>query len=281
MIELFTIGFMPRERYAEAAQCLRALLKNSALAFQLLVIDNQIPLKYKREMEMELHNSQNVQWISCDSDLLPNQIRNILIKHCRTRYLCILENDTEVQKNWDAELLDAMRETGAQVAAPLIIEGRGDGGVHFDWRLDVINPKILNGKRFIEILPKTSWDEYTSGTLARKRVQFIDGHCFILDLETLTVDNLFDETLNTRMEVDLCLSLWEQQAKLVFEPNSRVNFIPPSSINADERDYYAFRWDKIIASKSQDKVVKKWNLQNPPSTSQFVDDRLKIADIAK
>lgn len=275
-----TISIIPRERYSEMSGCLKYLIANTPVPFRLSIIDNGIPLEYRAEILTELNKLTNIEWIKVPHLALPNASRNAALRHCKTRYICLLENDILVSDGWIENMIHSMKSHHAQAVAPIIF--LPDGGVHFDWRLDKIIAKKSDEEiTSIDILAKPNFDEYDSGTLATKQVDFIEQHCILFDMySTSNINTLFDEELNTRCDIDMCLRLWEQGSVVVLEPNAKVIFKMPQShedIEIEEQEYFKKRWDIDMARKSHSILVSRWKLINLPESTEFVENRLSLA----
>lgn len=268
-----TVGFVPRERFSVADKCLQRLVECTKIPFTLVILDCNTPSKYQKRLLPILNGIPHVKTIRTDQYCLPNKSRNLVIQECDTEYLCFIENDVWAEDGWLAFLLDALENAPADVAAPLIIEGEGDGGVHFDWRLEMTREIKFSEGTKLEILPKDNWDEYTSGNLERKRVEFIEQHCMLFRRKVFEDIGLFDEEINTRMEIDMSLALRSKGVSVVFEPKSRVHFLPPENIEDEERAYFRFRWDLDTARLSHERINDRWKLINCPSSLPFVEDR--------
>ncbi len=267
------IGVSPRERFAVAAEALSQLFAATPELFRLVIIDCATPDKYWREIEPVLAGRANVRVIRREEYLLPNQSRNILTGECRPdEWVCLLENDVFVQDGWLTSLMLACNETGADAAVPLIIEGNIDGKVHFDKRMGRIEPVTDAEHPMWSILPPV-WDFHDMHA-SRRMQQVIEDHCVLYRPGVIHRLPTRDEELNTRELIELAMSLHSIEAKVVFEPASRVVFKPPPLIEREERDFFAHRWNRERADASRLRVVQRWNLDSMPSSARFVDKRL-------
>ncbi|MGH7801487.1 MAG: hypothetical protein ACREOW_12835 [Thermodesulfobacteriota bacterium] len=67
-----TIGFVARERFSVASECLQRIFDCTHIPFNLIVVDCNIPQVYWQQMEKVLRGRSNVRVIYTDRYLLPN-----------------------------------------------------------------------------------------------------------------------------------------------------------------------------------------------------------------
>ena len=130
-----TIGWYPRERFSVAAESLEALLENSPDC-RLIIVDPDTPSRYMEQIRAILGDRQ-VEIISTGRHILPSAARNLIIDRVQTDYVAFAENDVLVTPGWVENLIEACESTPADVATPLLIEGRGTSP-HFDKTLGEI-----------------------------------------------------------------------------------------------------------------------------------------------
>jgi GT2 family glycosyltransferase len=270
---MLTIGFLARERYVLAAESLASLYASTTVPFELVLVDAATPARYLSEMRAVLEHHDNWRFVHADRPLLPAAAKNLILKEAHTEYLCLLENDNLFNRGWLEPLLDACETGGADVAVPLIREGRGTAGhfdhhlgevVHLDdgrWRVDpVVRPRELSTER--------------------EQVTFVEQHCLLFRRSIFDRIGEFDEELNTRDEVDLSLALHHEGATVVLEPGSVVNYVPPTSPpEEDELPYYRIRWDLERAEASRERIRERWSLVDTPGDLGFVRYRNAIPDL--
>jgi GT2 family glycosyltransferase len=274
-----TIGFVPRERFSLAARSLQSILEHTPPPFHLIVVDGNIPERYRREMDEVLRRFASVELIRRDHYLRPNQSKNLVVAAARDQYLCLIENDVLVAPGWLDHLIAACEEHPAEVAVPLIIEGPlNGGGVHFDELLGSVREVETPAGQQLEILPRTTRRERDRGT-PRRTVQFMEQHCLLFQRRVFDRIGPFDEDLNTRDEIDLSLALYRAGAAVVFEPRCAVAYFPPFPPNQDELPYFFFKWDLERAAASRERIREKWNLTACPGDLEFVKDRNRIGSL--
>ncbi|EGJ34108.1 MULTISPECIES: glycosyltransferase [Moorena] len=273
-----TIGFIPRERFSVAAECLQRIYDRTHIPFKLIVVDCQIPKVYRQQIENVLEGQRNVKFIHTDHHLLPNQCRNLAIREAKDDFLCLLENDVLVEDGWLSRLIEACDEYPADVAAPLVLERLGQfEKVHFDDRLDDIKPIQTSDGIKLKILPRSTPKEDDRNASDRRTMKFIETHCMLFRTEVFDRIGEFDESITAQEEVDVSLALYDKQVPIVFEPKAVVTFLPPPPIYPDEKEYYYLKWNPDTYRQDYLHVAKKCNLDNPPSAMGVVTARRKYA----
>jgi GT2 family glycosyltransferase len=272
-----TIGFVPRDRFCKAAEALELLYANTEIPFDLIVVDCNTPERFRQEMERVLKGRGNVKTIRTDHYLLTHQAHNLVLKENKSEFLCLMENDILVEKDWLSSLLAACEEHPADVAVPLIIEQVEEfRKIHFDDRLGYIKKtKTADGiKR--EIAPRAVSKEHDLAS-ERRSVGMIETHIVLYRSSVFDRIGPFDETMSTRAEVDVSLALDQAEVPMVFEPKAQVVYAPPPPIYPEERDYYLFKWDDDRAVQNHHRLEEKWNLIQLPSSVDFVKRRRALA----
>jgi len=277
-----TIGFVPRERFSLAAESLQRIFDYTDIPFNLIVVNCNIPTVYWQQMEAVLQGRDNVHVIHRDHYLLPNQSKNLVIPEAHDEFLCLIENDNLVKDGWLSQLIAACEEYPADVAVPLMIEGPvGARKVHFDDSLGQIRTVETPEGPKLEVLPRAERKELDRGR-GRRTVQFMEQHCLLFRRSVFDRIGRYDEALNTRDEIDLSLSLYQAEVRVVFEPKCEIHYIPPYPPRADEIDYFFMKWDLERAAQSRDRLRKKWNLVYVPGENiEFVKDRNRIGHLHK
>jgi GT2 family glycosyltransferase len=274
-----TVGFLPRERFSLAHESLQCLLDCTSFPFHLVIVDCNIPDKYKQQMTKVLRGFKDVRFLRYENYLLPNQSRNRLIDHTSDEYLCFIENDILVEKDWLSHLLSVCEETTARVAAPHIMEGREPlGPAHFDWRHYQIREIPGPDGNQIQILPRTSWEDYKGDQFKRRQELFIESHCMLFHRKVFDAFGYFDEEHNSREEIDICLNLHRAGIPVWFEPKSHVHFLSPDkkTLEPEEKEYFKMKWDLDRALRSHQDIQKKWNLVEIPTSIPFVKRRIAL-----
>jgi hypothetical protein len=269
------IGVIPRERFNVAAEAVRRIVKHTSVPYRLVIIDCNMPERYRSEVEHALPASAPVDVLRFDRYLLPNESRNHVVAAAQhedkqsNEFVCLIDNDVFVEPGWLERLLAACEEESAGVARPAVLKF---GKVHFDCRLGPVSfvlgspghrPRIGGWTRTSEFHPDQG----------RRRVEWLEMHCLLFRTSVFSTIGPLDGTLNTREHVDLSLALRAKNVPIVFEPSSRVHFMPPPPVRTDERPFFFFRWDTTRAVASNARVKTKWNLVHYRSNIDWVFSR--------
>jgi GT2 family glycosyltransferase len=270
-----TIGFVPRERFALAAESLATLVATTPPHHRLVVVDAGGPPAVLAEVEAVLAGHPHAEVVSTGRPLLPAASKNLVVERASTDYVALVENDVLYPVGWLDGLLAACEEAPADVAAPLIREGRRPIP-HFDALLGTIAESAEHPGK-VEVRPLAE-PRHTVAT--RAPVQFVEQHCLLFRRAALERIGPFDEQLNTRDEVDLSLALWHAGLTIVLEPAVQVDYIPPTfEVRDDELAFYRQRWDLDRARVSRDRIRVRWNLVDTPGDLGFVRYRNRIPQV--
>ncbi|MDP8927082.1 MAG: glycosyltransferase [Actinomycetota bacterium] len=272
-----TIGFVPRDRFCKAAESLQRIFDHTDIPFTLVVVDCNIPERFRQPIQAVLEGRDNVRIIRTDRYLLSNEAHNLILRETEDEFLCLIENDILVEDKWLSHLIAACEEHPADVAVPILIERQeGFEKIHFDDRLGYIESVASPSGPKLEIRLRSTSKEYDL-TASRMTIGMMETHCMLCRTEVLQRTGPFDESLSTRAEVDFSLALHHVGARIVCEPMSRVIYSPPPPVYPEERDYYFFKWDLERAVENHDHLIAKWNLVNLPTSTDFVRMRRALA----
>ncbi len=275
-----TIGVIPRERFNLAAEAIRRIVEHTSVPYRLVIVDCNTPERYRSQVEQALPANAPVDVLRFDRYLLPNESRNHVVAatHCENSendaFVCLIDNDVLVEPGWLERLLAACEEESAGVARPAVLKF---SKVHFDCRLGPASLAIGSPGHRSRIGGWTRTSEFDPDQ-GRRRVEWLEMHCLLFRTSVFSVVGQLDETLNTREHVDLSLALRAKNVPIVFEPSSRVHFVPPPPVRADERAFFFFRWDTSKAVASNARVKTKWNLAHYRSNIDWVVARQSRVD---
>lgn len=269
-----TIGWFPRERFAVAAESLRSLLDNSPDC-RLIIVDPNTPSRYMREIEATL-GDHPAEFIRTGEYVLPSTSRNLVLERVDTEYVALVENDVLFTPGWVEKLVAACEEVPADMASPILYEGRGQKE-HFDKGLGQIRESREQPGKY-EVVPLTA---PRNSARTRQVVDFVEQHCLVCRMTVFDKIGGFNP-LFTRDDVDLGFALWNAKCTAVLEPSVQAHFVSPSWRPAeDELPFYRFRWDLQRAQQSRDEIRERWNLVDTPGDLGFVKYRTLIAELPR
>jgi len=276
-----TIGFIPRDRFCRAAECLQRIFDCTKIPFNLIVLDTKVPQNYRKSIEGILKNRKNIEIIYVDEYLDSFQARNMLIEKTEDDFICFIENDVYVEDGWLSYLLKACEEHPADVAVPLIFEPHGKSNiVHFDVRLGSISTVNDQEGSKLEILPMDRDKEMDRHNGNRRSAELIESHCILFRRRVLDRISFTAERISSSdCHIYLSLELYEEGVPIVFEPKSHVTFLAPPPIYPDEKEFYCKYWDPDLSIQTRARIINKWNLVDCPETLAFVKSRLRLAAV--
>jgi GT2 family glycosyltransferase len=268
-----SIGFVPRERFSSAPESLKSILEHTDTSTKLFIVDCQTPVEIWREIEGLIRGRDNVRVIRSESQLLPNQARNAVLREADSEFLCLIENDNIVQAGWLETLRNACEQLSADVAAPLLMEGRpGTSKVHFDDALGTVMADPTGAEETLSITPRVPTREMARQ--GRQLVDCLETHCLMFRRSVFDRLGDFDESLNTSEEVDLSLALKHVRAPIVFEPACTIHYILPTyPLPEVDRAYFMKKWNLVQAKESHSTIKTKWKLSQLPQIIGFVEER--------
>ena len=267
------IGFVPRERFSLAPESLESILKNTDSSIELLIVDCDTPPAVWKSIVKIIRGRDNVRVLHSDAHLLPNEARNAVVRETDAEFLCLIENDNLVEAGWLETLRNACEELAADVAVPLLMEGRpGTSKVHFDDNLGAVTADWTEGRESVSISPRTSTREMAKR--GRQLVDCLETHCLLFRRSVFARLGEFDELLNTSDEVDLSLALKHANAPIVFEPACKIHHVLPTYPLPDvDRPYFMKKWDLVQAHEAHKRIQAKWHLAELPKVIGFVEER--------
>jgi GT2 family glycosyltransferase len=272
-----TIGLVPRERFSYAARALTRIFETAAVDFQLVVVDCDTPRTYWQQIEVLIAGRPNVEVLRADRYLLPNESRNLVTQAASGEYTCMIENDVLVSPGWLTRLLETAVECDADAVAPFLME-RNEMQHHFDAAMGQIEHREGANGRELRIEPLAGPEALEAMTSPRP-IEMAECHCLLFRTDVLRRMPPFDGRFYMNEFIDTSLALHQAGAKLVFEPRSRVTFMPPPPVEPAERDFYLSRWDFESAMRSHRLLKEKWGLAalpaglDTPDSTAFLHDR--------
>jgi Glycosyl transferase family 2 len=271
-----TIGVVPRERFCLTAETIRRIVANTSAPYRLIVVDAATPDRYRSQFERALPVDRSVQLLRFDRHLLPNESRNRIVAATEDEFLCLIDNDVLVEPGWLEPLVAACEAESAGVARPVVLKS---GDVHFDRGLGPLSTALGTPGCRAQIGGRSRPSEFDPQE-GRRQVDWLEMHCLLFRRSVFSVIGPLDEALSTREHLDLSLALRSRGIPIVFEPESRVHFVPPPPVHPDERPFFFFRWDVDKAIASNARVRTKWNLSRYRSNVDWVLARRSRVDRA-
>ena len=234
-------------------QCLPSVLATGHPAFEVVVADNgsaDDTVAWLRATHPQ------VRVVEHGENLLFAEGNNRALPHCRGRYVCLLNNDVEVEPGWLSPLVDALDSDGAVAAVQpkLLQHGRRD---YFEYagaaggHLDAFGYPFARGRLFDAVEPDRGQYDRPAD------VFWATGACCLLRTSALDdvagPGGVLDRRLGMHMEeIDLCWRLWRAGYRVRAEPASRAYHIGGASlaVGSPRKTYLNFRNSLLMLFKN-------------------------------
>ena len=271
-----TVGFVARERFSLAAKALRVLYKHTDIPFRLIIVDCNIPTRYRKQMERAVKGQTNVTFLDIDREILPNHAKNMVYEASGDDYICFLENDCVVPDGWLSKLIDACESFPAQVASPLLFDrAPWKGKIHHAWKLGSIKVEHDSVMERIRLVPHGG-DAYTwHKRLEPFQADLIESHCVLYHRRAFEKIYPLPEDLSVDEFVDSSIALYKLGIAMIIVPSVKISFYSPSCVQKEELPFFRFRWDTDKAAKSMAYLTTKWNIVNVGKSDAFSKERLE------
>ncbi|MDJ0842744.1 glycosyltransferase family 2 protein [Crocosphaera sp.] len=257
---IVTIVVVPRERFSYTKESLESIYDNTQFPFNLVYVDGNSPRHIKQYLENK-SKEKDFKLIRTDYFVSPNQARNLALKYVKTRYVIFIDNDVLVARDWLEKLVNCAEETDAWMVGPLCLEGPNFDTIHqvtgtFKFK-EKNNQRWLVEKRPYMRLPLSKVQD----KLKRETTQIVEFHCMLARTELFEQIGLLDEKFMTlAQETDICLTLFNMNKPVYFEPDSIVSYVPPKTLSLSDLPYFFFRWSNTWGKISLEHLQEKWNL---------------------
>ncbi|MCU1640734.1 MAG: putative glycosyltransferase [Nocardia sp.] len=198
--------------------------------------------------------------------VLVNAAVNAALAHIDEPTVCVVENDVVVGQGFWVEMAAALDAFDADLVSPTIVDGH-TGKIHFDPPVSELTLAEDGYRSRLVRRPKPAWPR----VIGRRRISHLEKHCFGGTLEAFRALAPFDEKVCTRTDVDLSLACHRAGLRLVMAPAAAVAFFGPPVEPADMA-FFAYRWDLDRATRSNERLVAKWQLRDDHDYLEFVHE---------
>jgi len=244
--ETLDIIVVPRDRFSVTRRCLAALAAHTPRPYRVLIVAGGLDRDSERELCALAAQDDALRPILVDHLVLQGEARNLALREARGRFCVIMENDTLVHAGWLPPLFHCQREEGAAVVTPLLWWYRGlhAAGGSVAERPGGGPPALTHAIAYSDI--------------RRRRVDYPENHCLLLDREQLPGDDLFDEV--EPFDVDLGLTLSRRGLSGFLEPRSMATYAAPPPIEVRDLPPFELRWDWSAWEQGNLRFEKKWGV---------------------
>jgi glycosyltransferase involved in cell wall biosynthesis len=259
-----TVVLVARERLSNTPRAVRSVVRSLPDDVPIIVVDGAFPDDVRRELDA-ISEQRPLKILRFERFLLPPEARNLALPLVETPYVAFVDNDIDVRSGWLEALIDGVLAQDAAVGAPVtgLRMDRGEGTrdyVHHaggDIRLMQYRGRITYAS--YRRLEWSSVDDPAVAELPRTSDDF-ECHAFLIRTATLRQLGGFDERLVVCDHDDLALRLHLHGQRIAFCPNAHVCYDVTGSMNAADRDYFAFRWDRGLVDRACDAFEKNWKI---------------------
>ena len=286
------VSILTLDRLSLTKRAVNSILENSVEDVRMIFLDNgskDFTLEYLDDLK--LRYSENVTVLKSECNLGVAAGRNKVIKHILLNYgnqfgwVLNLDNDCLVHKGYDKAITNSIKETGALVVCPRLIQpdGKPFYNSNMGFMIDLNNKKLKLEYTDGEEQPRGNWSsrletDVILGTSAKtpefiEKVGFYDeGHKvgwedFSISLKALGLTKDFFIKLGRKRKdkegwyplKKLMNGYNKPLAKIIFEPDCMITHDHP--LTEEFKDYEAIRRKATTIKQSTDHFEYVWGLR--------------------
>lgn len=267
-----TIIVSPRERFGVAQKSLDSIYAASDVPFDLVYVDARSPARLTKWLKAQAP-IKGFKHIHLDRFVTPTEARNIGLAESTTDYVVFIDNDVFCADGWLSVLVKCADETGADVIAPLVCDG-----LPLHSRVHQASGAFAEDKDAFFSLPEGQREiidlmvhhgvplERVRDQLHRGETDVTEFHCVMVRRSIFDRIGPLDEAMYaTKEHFDFCMSVLQAGGKIVFEPESVVTYVFPTSANPITREdlpYFLLRWSPEWQIRSLEHLKEKWGLKD-------------------
>ena len=262
-----TIVVSPRERFSYTRESLESIFEYTTTPFELIYVDGGSPKSTQKYLE-EQSRLRNFQLIRTEHYLAPNQARNLVIPHVKTKYVLFVDNDVVVSPEWLEKLLNCAEETDAAIVCPLTCIGKplhrtihlagGEAHIRVETEDHTVHRKVHEKHYFVNRPVAEVQDQ-----LYRQQCEFAEFHCMLVRTDIFDkIGPLDEKLLSTREHIDFCMSVTGAGGTVFCEPASVVTYVPGLKFEWAELSFFFLRWSDAWEIASLEHFCQKWNLSS-------------------
>ncbi|HEV2063023.1 MAG TPA: glycosyltransferase [Thermoanaerobaculia bacterium] len=258
---LVTLIVVPRERFGVALRSLESIYADTHFPFRLIYVDAGSPPAVSRALAARAQ-ARGFELLRVDPFLAQNEARNLVLLRVQTRYVAFLDNDILVAPGWLEALVRCAEETGADLVGPLYMVGEPPGDfVHMaggtvqieeaGGRRRLVESHLYAGRKLPDI----------PVVLRRQQTELLEFHCLLARTACLQSLGPLDERyLSTGEHIDLCLAVRARGGTVYFEPEARISYLPPKTLDPADLPFFRLRWSEAWTKASFSRLRERWDL---------------------
>jgi hypothetical protein len=183
------------------------------------------------------------------------EVRNIGLGMATTRLAVVSDNDCYPRAGWLDALVSCQEETGAVMVSPLILE-RPDR-IHCAGT--DLYKNVVGGRELAHKYLRYHGYPYADGcNIQRSRIDYGELHLELVEVAPTLELGAFDERIPEVGEVDSGLTWAAGGREMWFEPAAVVHFDLNGPLEADDVEFFAWRWDLESIRKGYEVFEDKW-----------------------
>ncbi len=257
-----TVGFVPREQFSTTQRSLETLIERTEEPYDLIVVDGGSPSPVAEYLKTAARN-HGFLLIRSEEFVTPNQARNLVLDHVRTRHVVFVDNDVLVQPGWLASLVDCAETTDAWVVGPLYCEFEPEANrIHMfggEVRVSSTSAGMMeyHEQHDLAHLPLNA----VTTPLVAKPTQLIEFHTVLVQMKAFEKVGRFDEGFFSHAEHgDFSLQVAKAGGEIWVEPRSVITYAPPKCLVGEDRKYFLLRWSEAWCAASYQRMSEKYGV---------------------
>jgi len=260
--DLATVAIIPRDSFSMTSQVIERVIDSTKGHLKLVVVDSCMPQDVRQSLEQKSRLA-GFTLLRANRYATPNQMRNAVLTHVKTKYVVYVDNDVLVTKGWLDALVKCAEETRAWIVGPLICERLPEATyVHgYDGEMEIRKPdqasRVYHDLHFNAHVPL----EDVRHSLRRQETQVAEFHAMLVAMEAIETLGTFDEELANMYENgDICLRVREAGRLVMLEPTSIVTYLPPTRLSSQDRYFFELRWGEAWTELSKRRLSQKYGV---------------------
>jgi len=227
-------------------KCLASVFKNDYPNFEVVVVDNN---STDGSLEMAKSNFSKSNFIKNEENLGFAVGNNVGIRFSLERmadYICLLNNDAEVEKDFIERLVEALeKETHAGIAGPVVFNGENKQVWFSKGKISWLTMKAIHSVKF------ETKNVYQS--------EFISGCAVMIKAEVFNEVGLLDEDFFLYWEdVDFCYRAKKAGFKSIVVTSAWTYHFEKSQENPENKTYWLVVSGLIFFKKNTPLFLRPW-----------------------
>ncbi|WMJ72091.1 glycosyltransferase [Cytophagaceae bacterium ABcell3] len=282
-----TIGIPIHNQVDYVRDCIKSIQENTSGEYEVILIDDvsdEETKSYLKELELNHHNVKYLR--NTERKGFPYNC-NLIITNSRGRYICLLNSDTIVTKNWNKFLADGIsKNANCVITGPSTSYGIAknfDGVVQ---QLDEVHTQRFD--MTYEQIQDFGKDLYEREKEQYQETEYLNGFCLFFKRELINEIGFFDTSfgLGSREEVQFIDRIRLSGSKPVWVKHAYVHHYGHRSFNSYAEEskllweknkelYFKNKNQKILVNTTNKRVLFVYNAKYSSSTRKRTFEIIK------